>query len=234
MDLILTSYFVTKEDPQRNKYHASHDFSKMKDWYNSVKELELNGVIFQDHMVSNFVERYETENIKFEHTKLGSRSVNDERFYDFYEYLRKNRNIDRVMITDLFDVKFFKDPFELFDSDHKLYILGEQNLIGENEWMKRKYDIVDKFIDDFNPQKIYDKRTLGPGTFGTDRENALFIIEKMLGWFKKLPDSLNIDMPVFDLVVWNNFAEEEIMSGYPLHSPYKEYKEKGDFYIKHK
>ena len=234
MDTIFSSYFVTKEDPQRHKVHAGHDFGKMKQWYNSVNELGLNGVIFQDHMVDSFIEEYWTENIKFAFTQLGSRSVNDESYYSYYDYLSNHPEIDRVFMTDLFDVRFFRDPFELFRDNYQLYIGDEQGTIGENGWMQEKYRRMVECTDLVEPETIYSKPVLNSGIIGGKRDQVLLVIENMLCWFEELPDKLNMNMPVLNLVVRKHFDEEEIMHGFPLNSLYKEYEEEGDFYIKHK
>jgi acyl-coenzyme A synthetase/AMP-(fatty) acid ligase len=66
-NVIFTTYFCRKLDPIRKVHAPCNDFSYIAPWYTSMQELGLYGVIFHDGMSREFIERYQTEKIRFEY-----------------------------------------------------------------------------------------------------------------------------------------------------------------------
>jgi len=241
MNIVLTNYFATKKDPQRGKLQAPHSFDKMKEWYNSLHKHDLSGVIFHDHLMSVFIDEYSTENLSFKKVQLGKYPLNCERFFHFYDYVKNHRSeIDNVLMTDLFDVDFWGDPFILFSDEYKIYAGDEENTIGKNKWMLRYYRMMENWFSDINyPRNFFTQQTISPGIFGAETELFLEVSAGVIDFFERLPDRIpenygGVDMPIFALVVRQKFAERNILHGYPLNSRYKEYEKKGGFYIRHK
>lgn len=116
IDVIFTSYFRYKEDPQRS-IRVKESFSKIANLYNSVTFLGLRLVIFHDSLSDKFVNTYTTDRIRFcrvapstpEHQRL---STNDFRFQAYMEFLRKAK--DAVMFGAPTGAVLFVDAFDVF------------------------------------------------------------------------------------------------------------------------
>ena len=68
-------------------------FNLIRNWYNSIIENKLNAVVFHDNLDEEFIEKYSNENVEFKkHEPKHRKSFNDERFFCYREFLRKNSN----------------------------------------------------------------------------------------------------------------------------------------------
>jgi len=231
MNLIFTTYFNGKIDPQRKIKCVANKFFLIEDWYNSAIRLNLNGIIFHDCLSKEFIEKYTNENIIFIKYKLSTNlSVNDERFICYYNYLKRNDNIKYLFLTDLFDVKFIKNPFNLInDEKFSLYCGGNKNILLDNKVHTKP-----------NMLKVYGKecyRTypkIHAGTFGGSRDNILIILFSMRIDMLRMNSGGNYNMIIFNKVVYDIVSLDRIMIGKPLASEFKKYEYAGDFCIKHK
>ena len=131
--VILSSYFTKKKHPNheldnhvigRNNlgFVDNDQFSYIKNWYNSITKLKLNGVIFHDNLSEAFVNKHQSEYIKFERVEESNWSNNDYRFYCFRDYL-KDKEYDWVFHADVSDVVTVKDPSKLLldYKDHQFF-----------------------------------------------------------------------------------------------------------------
>lgn len=126
-DVIFTSYFTTTEDSQRKRKKFPNRFQYMMEWYLSVKELGMKAVVFHDGLDPGFRQRLMQHypSISFHYLpSLQNRSTNDARFYAYLRHLESHPNIARVLLTDISDVRFQMNPFDLFD------LLGDWLYIG--------------------------------------------------------------------------------------------------------
>ena len=224
---ILSSYYTTKPDPQRNTYVRKDDLNKMANWYFSVASHRLNAVVFYDDLSPTFIEWYQRDHIQFEHRSLGKYSVNDERFLGYLDYVTAHPNLTRLFMTDLFDVQFLGDPFSVFDDEqYDLYIGSEDSLPGK--WLAHKYKI--------SYGRLYhaDKPVLNAGIIGGNRQPILDLLSLMAHEFRRIDSCQNINMAVFNKCVYDLFAPKRILTGYPLHSRFGHYEKTGAFLIKHK
>ena len=78
-DVICTSYFVTKYDPQRDYYITPNRFRYIKTWFIGAMKNNLNIVIFYDKLDASWIRRAEEKYplAKFVHGDLKGRSTND-------------------------------------------------------------------------------------------------------------------------------------------------------------
>ena len=234
-DVIMTTYFCKTKDLHKKKFAPCDDFTYIKPWYNSVKSLGLNGIIFHDGMSDEFINQYQTDKIKFEFVDSSKfeLSLNDQRFIVYYEYLLKNPEIKNVFMTDGNDVKIVKNPFGKFD---KLCVGSQVNYSNENKWIQKKYNLFNNekhFFDYTKKNQI----VYNAGILGGDRNNVLLFLKKMKEIFENLDEiqkKKNLNMVVFNYVVYNNFKNNNI-TGEKLHSKFKKYENnRKDIYFIHK
>ena len=232
MDYIFTTYFT------KNRNFSQHDCSKggckpnnfqvMKNWYESVWRLQLNAVIFHNELSCGFMNKYETKNIKFvRYNEFNRPSYNDERFYCYINYLKEHKNINRVFCTDMFDVVFYKNPFELMNDKHDLYLGSESS--PSLTWMKRKAKEINLPQPKTKSGEIY----YNAGIIGGTRKNILKLFGMIVKQLKDISPRFNANMPVYNYCLHNLF-KGKYFTGYPLHNKFKSNKVTDGVYIKHK
>eukprot|EP00124_Ichthyophonus_hoferi_P001100 Ihof_evm1s51 gene=Ihof_evmTU1s51 len=135
--VVFACYFSRKKDPQRGSMLGSDNFDYIEKWYESVKKLELEAVIFHDGLSPDFIASYSTSTITFMRVNLGERSTNDERFFFYRDYLADHLEITAVVMTDISDVVFRMNPFELMMVMGDYVYAGRDygNTMGGNGWL---------------------------------------------------------------------------------------------------
>jgi len=249
--VILTSYFTTKKDPQRfsrttgrPRFHASDNFQYIEKWYNSVVANNLWAVVLHDSLSLNFTQAYETENIKFVQVSLqtGLSGV-DERWLTYLHFLR-NRRYRYVLMTDVSDVVFEKDPFEFMSKTESRYDLwvGSEKMAGSlasSRWMIAKYKrcygaLLDKGI-------VYNC-----GVVGGKYDAMMVLLEHVECELRSMARHQAIREEMCDMVifthVYNTYLTTgsphvaRVFTGDPFHSEYKQKEPPGTgkYYIIHK
>jgi hypothetical protein len=146
----------------------------------------------------------------------------------FKEYLDDHiEDYDKILITDISDVEFLKNPFDLIGDDYRLYV-GSNDTWGSKPLVKARYEGM---IDDSNN----DMPIYHAGTWGGRREIVRAVLKNMvygLDW--RL--GYNINLAVFNLVVFQikRHSPNLIYTGYPFTTEFKKYQKNTDAYIRHK
>ncbi|KAF0976070.1 hypothetical protein FDP41_004746 [Naegleria fowleri] len=204
-NVIFTTYFVTKGHPERDEHYHDACFEPMKEWYDSVHKHNLRAVIFYDDAKLYNKCRFDkltSYNVKFELVQLGNRSTNDERFFVYEQYLKRaqqrsttglNLVPKRILMTDLFDIRFNRDPFEYmasFDTpclpdnqkdspssskfiSDKLFIGSEPTTIRSSIWAQQKLAQCGITIDQTRGTFYYNASLPAPFNTLSHKETSL-------------------------------------------------------------
>ncbi len=227
-NIILSAYFNTREDPQRHITWKGNDFSIISGWYQGVKRLGLNAIIFHDHCNEKFITKYSSDKINFKYYEPQENLLNA-RFRCFYDWLKESE-VDKVFCLDINDVAIFHNPFNLIkDLIWKIYCGSEEMKIAISGY------VVNDFKDSYGEIFYPDNKILNCGIIGGYKEVILFVLGEMIREFDRFKTDKNIDMAVFNKVVYDNF--KDIVTGKPLHTEFrKKQLDTNDFkcYLKHK
>lgn len=231
-NIIMSTYYAHRPNPQKTAVRAiPNEYDMMKDWYESMNRNKLNGVIFHDNLSGQFIGTYSNEYIKFYPVKENTdRSINDERFYVYYNYLLNNRDLEWVLMTDLFDVEFQKNPFEYMTDQNKIYVGSESKDVANFSILKTRAEKIYGDISDWWFK--VDKDMLNAGIIGGHRDIIIYFLGKMIYEFERINPSFNANMIVLSKCLYDN--EIDFVTGYPFHSRYKKFERAGDYYIRHK
>ena len=223
-DVILTSYFTTKADPQRHRKLRCNHFEYMMDWYWSVMDNDLQAIIFHDGMNEKFMQKIRTKQIQFVPVTLSSHSTNDERFFAYLTYLKQNPHLQRVFMTDISDVKFQHNPFELMDilGDY-LYIGSDIDLfpkIASMGWLTKRMatcfgvgSLEHRVVDHIKMlSHVYNA-----GVIGGSRHIVMEFLKKVTEILERTPSYSNCNMAVVNFVAQYYFRER-LFTGFPLTS----------------
>ena len=113
----------------------------MINFYVTVKFLNMNAIIFYDNLSSEFVRNYTTSKIQFKQIIMDPHlSINDYRFLVYNDWLKYN-NYKYVLMVDLADVFFWKDPFVYMEKKamHTLFVSRDLGTLRSNGWMKHHF-----------------------------------------------------------------------------------------------
>ena len=244
-DVIFTSYFTSNADPQRAKRRKANRFQYMKDWYDSVHETNLSAVVFHDDLDTTFVSKLTSNRVAFHRVpSLAGRSTNDARFYAWYDYLLDNPDVDRVLLTDISDVTFQKNPFDfmnvLNDDERRLFVGQDIDLFPNMETMGWVMKRLRQCYGDASVEsgEIASVKRLhlvyNAGVIGGSRRVVLPFLERVTRALDHTPPSLNCNMPAVNYVIHKHF-DDYVYTGYPLTSRFMRYQvDPRAVYIVHK
>ena len=240
-DVVLSTYFTLKKDPQRLQYKQTNRYSYISAWHKSLTRLSLRGMVFHDSLDSSFIDSIKP-NIYFEKVVLGKRSLNDDRYFHYLQYVEKHPHLTHILMTDIADVTLLRDPFELMRMfDHHLFI-GEgtrlnSNSTGSNMWLRNK--IRDCFLNDtqLNSSIEWLFRLIpeyNAGVIGGPRHIVLRFLRILTALLDTLPVKANCNTAAVNYVV-HKYFNDVIFSGFPFNSIlYKNEQNLRGVYVIHK
>ncbi|UCS91992.1 hypothetical protein KZP23_14820 [Echinicola marina] len=205
--IVLSTYFSSKQDPVRGGFQKENDFEYIQHWYESVKEHGLKAVVFYDQLSEAFLETYQTQHIRFVKCQLGKMSLNDERFFVFYEFVQKLPDNCFVLTTDINDVIINKNPLPFFMSNPERLNIGRGNRrVWKNGiWtLKALKYFNDRFLDNMAVSFFF-YPVFNPGTIGGRKQEVAELLKRMVSIFENLADDQNYDMQVFNYIIKEHY-----------------------------
>lgn len=253
---LFTCYFINKENPQTKEIQGKANFEYIRNWYESVKKLNINAIIIHDGIDQDFIDTYETDKIQFRRFYAGEHPLIDERWITFYMFLMKT-SIEKAFFTDIGDVILTKSPFELISSKNQLLIGRDNaNKIRLSGWILKE---IEKFCEETGeklPRSFYFQALYNVGIVGGNRKVCLFVLSKVIEYILKSDPKTYKEMTIFNVVIHYYFfpklsyypmenvicnpindkdsSHEHLVSGYPLNSLFKGYEYDSDAYFIHK
>ena len=255
-NVLFSCYFIKKENPQTGEVQGKANFEYIKEWYESVKKLNINTIIIHDGIDEQFINEYETEKIKFRIFYAGNHPIIDERWIIFYMFMMKTK-IKKAFFTDIGDVIVTRSPFELISEKNQLFIGRDNaNKIRLSGWILNE---VKKFLKETQtklPSSFYFQSLYNVGIVGGNRNVILFLLGNVIEHILLSDESTYKEMTIFNIVIHkyffpklsysesdqimvnsNNDADathNHLISGFPLNSLFKEYEYNSDAFFIHK
>ncbi|WP_194976833.1 hypothetical protein [Aquiflexum lacus] len=211
--IILSTYFTSKMDPMRAFQQAEDNFDYFKNWYDSVDELGLWGVIFCDTISEEFKMKYQTDRISFVRCALGPHSLNDERFFIFHEFVQSLKSDAYVVSTDINDVIINKNPLELLESNPEKLLIGRgiRKTWKDGVWALKALNHFNRKLNKKLPVSFFNYPVFTPGTIGGKKEMIQKIYQQMISLFSELGDDGNYDMQVFNYLMKEHYYPQSSM-----------------------
>lgn len=206
--VVLSNYFTSKNDPVRGFRQQNDNFNYIANWYNSVQELDLRGIVFYDQLSPEFLVKYGTNRISFVRCKLGNYSLNDERFFIFKEFISQLNPETYVITTDINDVVFNMNPLALLKQDpEKLFVgRGDRRFWKSSTWTLTTLKAFDDKYPGKVPPSMLHFPVLNPGTVGGMSSKVSLVFQKMCELFESIGDDGNYDMQAFNYVMMRDYV----------------------------
>jgi hypothetical protein len=214
-NVVLTVYLTQRQDPQRKITWPPNCDDTVRTWIRSLERCKLTGVIFHDGLSDHFIDKWENDALLFWPIDWSTPwTAAEERVKIYRDWLVVN-DCDWVLTTDLADVEFHRDPFEVMNDPERLYIGSENERIGEVElfqqWMRAAYRRV----------SFADFRILNPGIVGGKYD----LMVKFLGrWLAEMELAVQPTPPPHDITAFNRLIYREripFATGHPLHTKFR-------------
>lgn len=242
-NIILGVYYTDQIDVQRKSFTKSNDYEYIKPWYESIHNLNLKGILFHDKSCDvNFIDKYQSENVKFYENKneeLKNISFYLHRFLTF-KYFLSNNIFDNVFMTDVSDVTFKKNPFDLIEKNKIIigceqYKNGNKIITKDLNWAKKMFPKL------YESYPYWDGVFLNCGIVGGTYSVVFEFLEiyerecfSLLKNKKQTMSKFNHDMTVCNMLVHKYFSDRYV-TGMPIHTIFKKYDIENDVaFIVHK
>lgn len=231
--LLCTAYLTARPDPQRGCHVRRDSFAYIRTWWTSVRRLGLPAVIVHDQLSSRFVRRYTTDRIRFVRVAPYRWSPNDQRFFAYRDLVARSR-YDRVVLTDVSDVRVVRDPFPVLAGLAPPLVVGEEVYappigawIKTHPWLRAKLRETcgrrSSAVYRFFRRHDFAFPTLNAGVIGGRTPELLEFLDRFVRVRRALgrPER-NLNMPVVNYVL-HRFFRGRFHRGAPVTSRFKGY-----------
>jgi len=261
-DLVMAALLTSKVDLQREN-HQLCSISDTK-WYSSVKRLRLSAIVLHDCLSDEDVVKIQSNEVRFLRINVpDDMTVNDIRFVVYFgilsgqvfstgdvQHIKMNArwapSVRKVFMTDLFDVHFTGNPFEIvFGDRYHVYVGNEENAPtspeygGWNSWLLNQARHCSGLTDDVlrNQKTNMTGGIVNAGIVGGRVTPVLSLLRLMS--LHMLSNGASVRKGICDMYLLNKcihdlFAIDSVFSGFPLHNTFKGGEASSQAYIIHK
>lgn len=236
-NVILTTYFTSRKDPQRHSYHKPNDPKKLV-LLEGANKLGLKVIVFHDQLSDEFVEKHTTEHVQFSKDVIkADLSCNDSRFFTYQTHLEVEA-YKNVWLSDMFDVHVKKDPNDLINDKYKLWI-GTHN-----KWVCNGRSVPDENFVEWKLRKCYrgilpvecsGMPILMAGTWGGPHKHIMEALDFLTREIWKCKALYNCNLPCFNRAMYKFIGKEHLwLEGFPLVSEFRQNQINADVCFVHK
>lgn len=219
-------------DVNRSETIADDDFSVVQNWYNSIINLKLNGIIFHNNFSDLTCEKYQNDFVQFIKIVYNPDfNPNVYRYFVYNEFLKSNhQNIENIFFTDISDVVILKNPFQekLFQENSNAIFSGDEPDILYNNWMQSHCEHLRNNINDFVifEDKFKYKTLLNCGIIGGNSKVLKPFIEQLWqihsNYNHDNKTNFTGDMGAFNYLIRTKF-NNNLFHGKPINTVFKKY-----------
>ena len=245
-NVIVTCYFTGKPDPQSGLLRNDADFKYIQPWYESLEKLGIDGIILHDGLSDSFIQKYQTNRIRFRFCEMGNYSIFEERWFLYHILISKLEKLEMLFLTDSNDVYINSSPFNQFNNNRKLYVGRDNaNRIKDSGWL---LDELNEYVTESRlkiPKSYLFQKAYNAGVVGGRKETLFFFTSIMVELITKAYSNKHKDMTILNLSIYFHFSpklssqnfnrklvdtsddidscSENIFTGFPLNSGFKDF-----------
>lgn len=245
--IICTTYFSKKPHPNdpndkwvigRNSDGTviQNDIKYIEPWYNSINNLDLDGIVFYDNLEDTFIKKYQTDKIKFIKTHTSIYSNNDWRFFVYRDFFHDNK-YNNIFLTDGSDVTVVKNPSEIIELYKYIdfFICKDSIPLSEFPFLQIhqqvKWNNFDWFLKYYKLLPLINMGVIGGNYNNIEQFLALFCQTRI----KLGAPEFNSDMWIGQYVFRYHLSHKNLLIGDPFTSEFKKYElDRKDVYFVHK
>lgn len=231
-------------DVNRNEALAEDQFSLIKDWYHSILDLQLHGIVFHNNFSEETIAKYQNEYIKFIKVPYdGLINPNAFRYLIYHDFLAANIGyIDQLFVTDIADVVVIQNPFSqpLFSQNPDTLFCGDEQESLANPWMQAHNSHLRNHIAGFAEYESAnkDQTLLNCGIIGGHFKIMQSLMQQLSEIHKTYTihnkTAYTLDMGAFNYISRSQFGTQ-LQHGAPINTHFKQYENSRiDCWFRHK
>ena len=221
---VMSTYFTDVESPQYSFTFLKNSYRFVQQWFESVLRIGAHAIIFHDSLTEDFQNRMKNlySHVHFQKIDVEGRRPNDYRFYLYHQYLSLHPEIQNIVFTDIRDVIFLNDPFEIMRIIGDYIFMGVDVPFYENSWSNEVTQVILRRCHSKDSESKWVKLhpSYNAGVIGGTRHIMVSFLTKMIQYLDRTPHELNCNMGTITLVTHKHFNENSF-SGYPFQSAFK-------------
>jgi hypothetical protein len=243
-NLVMACHITGVHDVNRNTTLAHDSYELVKDWAESIRAANLQGLIFHNNFSEETCKSFGNENISFVKIAYDPQfNPNVFRYFIYRDFLKEHlQQINGIFSTDVSDVVLVKNPFTdpLFSENPNALFCGDEPKLLNNEWMIAHSENLRKNIPDYEAyERAFGKETLlncgiigGSASLFFDFLQQLCAIHQQANGNNKT--AYTGDMGAFNYLARTKF-NEQIIHGEPVNTVFKQYEtDRTDCWFRHK
>ena len=167
---------------------------------------------------------------------LRGRSTNDARFFAYLSFLLSHPDIQQAVLTDISDVRFERDPFELMQVlGDWLYVGTDIDIFPSLQSMPWLHHRLRSCFDGSLFRSLLQLDTVyNAGVMGGSRHKLLAALALVTSYLDSAPHHLNCNMAAMNVAVHKHLFDH-VFTGFPLTSRFLRHQEAPcGVYIVHK
>jgi hypothetical protein len=243
-NLILACHLTGIFDVNRNNVLTDNDTSLIVEWADSIKRLNLTGIVFHNSLSNNAINTFRNENIRF--ISIPSPKYFNPNVYRYFIYrdflLNKKHKIENVFITDITDVTVSVNPFttHFFTENPNAIFCGDEPKMLDNEWM---FNHSSHFRNQIAGYQAYEEKykqetLLNCGIIGGNSKIMVKLIDDLCevhaAYNRMNTTAFTGDMGAFNFIIRTKY-NSQIRHGEPVNTVFKEYQnDRTDCWFRHK
>ena len=220
-NIVMTTYFTGVKNPMHSVGYETNKFRFMREWLLSARKLGLHLVIFHDRISDGFQQRVKNFYPQVEFVKVSSidGSPNDRRFQIFSNYIISHEEIEYALLTDLRDIRFGHDPFDVIKQIGNFIFVGlDLPFFFSTSSYGFVLNKVKKCYGNEAERESMKLYTLfNAGILGGSRTAILTTLSLINRYLKQSPSTLNCNMPALAIVLHKHLYDQTF-SGYPFNN----------------
>ncbi len=242
--LIMACHLTGVYDVNRSTNLAADDYSLVKDWAESIADLQLKGVLFHNNFSAATCAKHQNDYIQLVKVDFpGPYNPNVYRYFVYCEFLRQHAaQISHVFVTDVADVVVCSNPFihPLFNTHPATLFCGDEPKQLDDAWMMDHSTHLRSRIADFTAYETqFSQATLlNCGVIGGNHALMQHFLEALCQihaqYNQDNQSAYTGDMGAFNYLVRTRF-NDCLYHGAPVNTVFKGYEvERRDCWFRHK
>ncbi len=243
-NLVMACHITGVHDVNRNTTLAHDSYELVKDWAESIKVANLQGLIFHTNFSEETCNRFENENISFVKIAYDPQfNPNVFRYFVYRDFLQQHlQHINGIFSTDVSDVVLVNNPFTdpLFVENPKSLFCGDEPKSLNNEWMIAHAEHLRKNIADYAAyERAFGKETLlNCGIIGGSASLFFDFLQQLCAIHQQAnrnnETAYTGDMGAFNYLARTRF-NQQLIHGAPVNTVFKQYEtDRTDCWFRHK
>jgi hypothetical protein len=243
-NVIMACHMTGIYDVNRNTVLPDDAYSLIKEWADSIIDLNLKGIVFHNNFSEQTCAQIQGNHIHFIKVKHDARfTPNVYRYFLYKDFIQKHfHELANVFVTDITDVVVLKDPFQdpLFINKPQAIFCGDEPKCLLDDWMILHGSHLRSKIHDYQQyeEKFKEATLLNCGVIGGNVDVMHTFISQLCSIHEQHntdnQTAYTGDMGAFNYLVRTQF-NDKVIHGPPVNTVFKEYEaERKDCWFRHK